>query len=125
LRYTCQACFNPVSKKILANIKGKPLIEWVYHVASKVSYFDDVVFAIDAEETARCVEGFGGRYYMTSVHCPSGTDRLAELQRKLITADVWVNWQADGPFISEKTIHDLLQSCDKDLSDVWTLKKTL
>jgi 3-deoxy-manno-octulosonate cytidylyltransferase (CMP-KDO synthetase) len=113
-------------KKILANIKGKPLIEWVWNVATQVSYFDDVVFAIDAQETAHCIESFGGRYYMTSVECLSGTDRLVELQkRKLITADVWVNWQADGPFITEKTIQDLLQTCDQDLSDVWTLKKRL
>ncbi|MBM3207729.1 MAG: 3-deoxy-manno-octulosonate cytidylyltransferase [Chlamydiae bacterium] len=113
-------------RKILEPLKGKPLIEWVWSAASKVSYFDELVFAIDSEETARVIEGFGGRYYMTSLDCPVGTDRLVELQkRSLVSADVWVNWQADGPFITEKTIENLLQSCDKDNADVWTLKKRL
>lgn len=113
-------------RKILAPLKGKPLIQWVWSAAKKVACFDEVVFAVDAEETAEVIKGFGGKSYMTSPDCPVGTDRLAELQKRgLVKADVWVNWQADGPFINERTIHDLLQSCDKDGADVWTLKKRL
>lgn len=113
-------------RKILTPIQGKPLIQWVYEAAKKVKYFDDLCFAIDSEETAKVIEGFGGKYFMTSLHCPVGTDRLVELkEKKLIEADVWVNWQADGPFINEKTIEELLQSCDKDGADVWTLKKRI
>ena len=113
-------------RKILAPLKGKPLIEWVWMAAKKVACFDEVVFAVDAEETAEVIKGFGGKSFMTSVDCPVGTDRLVELQtRGLIKADVWVNWQADGPFINEKTIQDLLQTCDKDGADVWTLKKRI
>jgi len=113
-------------RKILTLLKGKPLIEWVWLAAKKVSLFDEVVFAIDAEETAQVIESFGGKYHMTSIDHPVGTDRLAELQKRgVIKADVWVNWQADGPFINESTIHDLLQSCDRDGADVWTLKKRI
>lgn len=113
-------------RKILAPLKGKPLIEWVWMAAKKVACFDEVVFAIDAEETSSVIKSFGGKYYMTCPDHPVGTDRLAELQKNgLIKADVWVNWQADGPFINESTIHDLLQSCDKDSADVWTLKKRI
>jgi 3-deoxy-manno-octulosonate cytidylyltransferase (CMP-KDO synthetase) len=113
-------------RKILTNLSGKPLVEWVWAAAKKVDIFDEVVFAIDAEETARVIESFGGRYIMTSSSCLSGTDRLVELQKSgAIKADVWVNWQADGPFISRDAICDLLQSCDCDHADVWTLKKQI
>ena len=111
-------------RKILAPLQGKPLLQWVWEAAKAVSLFDDVVIALDAEETAEVVRGFGGKYFMTSKECPVGTDRLCELQKKgLVSADVWVNWQADGPFITEETIKDLLQSCGSDAADVWTLKK--
>jgi 3-deoxy-manno-octulosonate cytidylyltransferase (CMP-KDO synthetase) len=54
----------------------------------------------------------------------TGTDRLVELKkRNMVEGDVWVNWQADEPFISERIIMDLLQSCEKDGADIWTLKK--
>jgi len=113
-------------RKILALLKGKPLIEWVWVAAKKVKCFDEVVFAVDSEETAEVIKRFGGKFFMTSIDCPVGTDRLAELQKNgLVKADIWVNWQADGPFINEKTIHDLLRTCDKDGADVWTLKRQI
>lgn len=113
-------------RKILAPLQGKPLIQRVWEAARQVSLFDEVVFAIDAEETAQVIEKFQGRYFMTSESCPSGTDRLVELQKKgHVKADIWVNWQADGPFITEKVIQDLLMSCDERDADVWTLKKRL
>lgn len=113
-------------KKMLATLKGKPLLQWVWDSARKVKIFDDVVFAVDAEEIAQLIDNFGGKYFMTSESCKSGTDRLVELlQRNLIKADIWVNWQGDEPFIQEPMILDLLQSCAKEDSDVWTLKKKI
>ena len=113
-------------KKMLAKLKNKPLIQWVWERARTVSVFDDVVLAIDAEETASVVKSFGGKFYMTSESCPSGTDRLIELiQTKKIDADIFVNWQGDEPFIDAQMIGDLLQSCGKEQSDIWTLKKRI
>ncbi len=109
-------------KKVLALLKGRPLIQWLREAACRVPLFDQVIFAIDAEETAETIRSFGGKYSMTSEHCPSGTDRLAELLEKL-DGDIFVNWQADEPFIHQKMIDDLLQSAQADGSDVWTLKK--
>ena len=81
---------------------------------------------MDAEETADLVRSFGGKCFMTSESCPSGTDRLAELLVSgKMDADIWVNWQGDEPFISEPMIRDLLQSCDSEEGDLWTLKKKI
>jgi 3-deoxy-D-manno-octulosonate cytidylyltransferase len=113
-------------RKMLAMLKERPLLQWVWNSACKVPFFDDVVFAIDAEETATLIRSFGGKYLMTSESCMNGTERLIELLEKgLVDADIWVNWQGDEPFIHEQMIRDLLQSCDDEESDVWTLKKKI
>lgn len=113
-------------KKMLSHLRDRPLLQWVWEAASAVKLFDEVAFAVDSEETAALIESFGGKYYMTSEDCPSGTDRLAELLNKgAVDADIWVNWQGDEPFISEPMILDLLQSCGKEESDLWTLKKKI
>ncbi|MBS0649944.1 MAG: 3-deoxy-manno-octulosonate cytidylyltransferase [Verrucomicrobia bacterium] len=113
-------------KKMLSMLAGKPLLQWVWEKASAISLFDEVAFAVDAEETARLIDRFHGKHIMTSEQCPSGTDRLVELMRRnLVDADIWVNWQGDEPFINEEMIQDLLQTCETDGSDVWTLKKKI
>lgn len=112
-------------RKILADLAGKPLLQWAWDAASRCPLFDEVVFAIDSEETARVIEEFGGKFRMTAKECLSGTDRLVELFKNgLVHGDIWVNWQADEPFISEAMIRDLLQS-SQDGADVWTLKMRL
>lgn len=113
-------------RKILASLKGKPLIQWVWEAANQCKIFDEVAFAIDAEETAQVIQGFNGKYWMTSKECLNGTARLIELKkRRVVQGDIWVNWQADEPFISAGMIHDLLQSSEQDQADIWTLKKRL
>lgn len=113
-------------KKILANLCGKPLIQWVWEAASKVPFFDEVAFAIDDGETASVIEQFAGTYFMTSKECQNGTERLVELwKNQSIKSDLWVGWQADEPFITTSMIQDLLQSCGQDSADVWTLCKKI
>ena len=113
-------------QKMLSSLKGKPLLQWVWERATQVKLFDEIAFAIDSIEAKKIVESFGGKYFMTSEHCPSGTDRLVEvMQKKWIDADIWVNWQGDEPFIHSHMIDDLLQSVEEPLSDVWTLKKKI
>lgn len=113
-------------RKMLAILKGKPLIQWVYEAAKRVSFFDECIVAVDHEETKAIVELFGGRAYLTSPACENGTERMSEIQgRGLIQADIWVNWQGDEPFIKPDMIEDLLQTCDQDQCGIWTLcKKT-
>ena len=89
--------------KMLSMLQGKPLLQWVWERANAISLFDHVAFAIDSEETARIIESFGGVYYMTDENCASGTDRLVEVMRRgLVDGDIWVNWQGDEPFISDR-----------------------
>jgi len=115
-------------KKLLKKLAGKPILQWVWEAATNVKCFDHVVFAIDDSETAKIIKTFATdeAYVMTSKACPSGTDRLIEVAKSgKFKADIWVNWQGDEPFLNETDIDTLLQSCEKEDTDMWTLKKRI
>lgn len=113
-------------RKILAPLHGKPLLQHVWEAAQKVSLFDSVTIAVDAEETLTLARSFGAHALLTSPHCSSGTLRLAELEKRAeVKADIYVNWQGDEPFIHEKLIHTLTHTCGTDQADIWTLKKSV
>ncbi|MCH9631190.1 MAG: 3-deoxy-manno-octulosonate cytidylyltransferase [Chlamydiia bacterium] len=112
-------------EKVLKHLGSKPILQWIYESAKESELFDCIVFAVDAVQTKDLVESFGGTALMTSVSCLTGTDRLIEAKDNYqIEADVFVNWQADEPFIKKPLLLDLLQSVDTD-ADVWTLKKEI
>lgn len=112
--------------KMLATLAGRPLLAWAWEAANKVPYFDEVVCAVDDELLLDSVASFGGRAVLTSVDCPTGTDRLAELAtRGVIDADVWVNWQGDEPFIHTAMVTTLLQSINAQDEDIWTLRSRI
>lgn len=112
-------------KKILAKIGGKTLLELVYEAAMQVKQFHQVYFAIDSKEAALVIDSFGGKYCMTPPSCPTGTNRIISfLESSDIQSDIWVNWQADEPFIHSAIIDDLLQGIDQG-GDIWTLRKEI
>jgi len=94
--------------KPLAQIGGRPMIQHVYESAAKAKVLDRVIVATDDRRIEAVVKGFGGEVVMTSADHSSGTDRLAEVARK-IKADLLVNVQGDLPFISAKTIGQAVQ----------------
>jgi 3-deoxy-manno-octulosonate cytidylyltransferase (CMP-KDO synthetase) len=89
--------------KPLARIGDKPMIQHVYESAAKAAALDRVLVATDDRRIEQTVRGFGGEVVMTSKHHASGTDRLAEVARK-IRAEWVVNVQGDLPFIQAETI---------------------
>lgn len=113
-------------RKVLSILGAKPLIQRVYEAAIATDCFDEVIIALDSQETAKVVESFGGKFLMTSPDCPNGTDRLVELMKtKQVEGDIWVNWQGDEPFIHKAMIENLLQTVQEKKFDIWTLKKQI
>jgi 3-deoxy-manno-octulosonate cytidylyltransferase (CMP-KDO synthetase) len=94
--------------KPLAQIGGKPMIQHVYQSAAKAKVLDRVIVATDDRRIEAAVKKFGGEVMMTSPDHASGTDRLAEVARK-IKADLLVNVQGDLPFIHAQTITRAVQ----------------
>ena len=112
-------------RKVLSFLGKIPLLQRVYQAALSCSFFDEVVIAVDDIETLKLTSSFNAKAVMTSTLHQNGTERLIEVKNKHhIEADIYVNWQADEPFICSKMIEDLLQSCDEP-SDVWTLRKKI
>lgn len=113
-------------RKILVPLAGKPLIQHVLEAASNCSLFDRIISAVDSEETATFIQNLGMEAIMTSKTCQNGMMRLLELRaRGEVSADIWVNWQADEPFITAKMIETLLQSCENKTEEIWTLMKKI
>lgn len=84
--------------KPLIEIKGKPLIQYVYECA-RSSSAARVIVSTDDERIVQAVRGFGGEVYVTRAEHPTGTDRIAEAVAAMGLADdrIIVNVQGDEP----------------------------
>ncbi len=91
--------------KVLADISGKPMIQWVVEKAQQ-SGASQVIVATDNEEVAKVVTGFGGEVCKTRADHQSGTERLAEVMEiyDFDNDQVIVNVQGDEPFIPAENI---------------------
>jgi 3-deoxy-manno-octulosonate cytidylyltransferase (CMP-KDO synthetase) len=99
--------------KPLALIRGKPLVQWVWEAARAAKRVTRVVVATDHEKIARAVRRFGGEAMMTSPHCPSGTDRVAQAA-KSSRAGLIVNIQGDEPLLTPQTIDKIVEALQND-----------
>lgn len=88
--------------KPLADLCGKPMVQWVYEACLQADLGEVVVAAPDQEIIDAC-RRFGARAILTRPDHPSGTDRLAEAA-EILPADVYVNVQGDEPLIAPATI---------------------
>jgi 3-deoxy-manno-octulosonate cytidylyltransferase (CMP-KDO synthetase) len=89
--------------KPLADLCGKPMVQWVYERAAECSVIDDVIVATDDARIVAAVHSFGGNVVMTRADHPTGTDRLAEVAAGL-DAELIVNVQGDEPLIDPAMI---------------------
>lgn len=87
--------------KPLALIAGKPMVQWVYEASKRA--LPRVIVATDDERIKNFIAGLGGEAVMTSPDCKSGTDRVAEVARK-VKADIYLNIQGDEPLMSTLTV---------------------
>jgi 3-deoxy-manno-octulosonate cytidylyltransferase (CMP-KDO synthetase) len=91
--------------KVLLDIAGKPMVQWVWQRAC-ASAAARVVVATDDTRVAEAVTNFGGEVCMTRASHESGTDRLQEVAEQLELDDdqIIVNVQGDEPLIPPAAI---------------------
>jgi 3-deoxy-manno-octulosonate cytidylyltransferase (CMP-KDO synthetase) len=91
--------------KVLADINGKPMIQWVVEKA-QLSGARQVIVATDNDEVAGVVSSFGAEVCKTRADHQSGTERLAEVmeQYQFNDDEIIVNVQGDEPFIPPENI---------------------
>lgn len=108
--------------KPLADIHGKPMIQWVYEQAKKSRLLNEVIVATDDERIVSAIERAGGKAMMTDPNLASGTDRVAAVAEKT-KGDIFVNIQGDEPLMSEKAIDasiELIRSGGFQMASVMT-----
>ncbi len=89
--------------KPLVHILGKPMILWVAEACERALGTDRVIVATEDSRIKEVVEGAGFRVEMTSKNCMTGTDRVAEVARKLSVSTV-LNVQGDEPMVAPEDI---------------------
>jgi 3-deoxy-manno-octulosonate cytidylyltransferase (CMP-KDO synthetase) len=94
--------------KALADILGKPMVQRVYERTKQASLVSEVIVATDDERIAAAVRAFGGLVEMTGKDHETGTDRLAEVARRL-DSDLIVNVQGDEPLIEPAMIDQAIK----------------
>jgi 3-deoxy-manno-octulosonate cytidylyltransferase (CMP-KDO synthetase) len=96
--------------KPLADLAGRPVIQWVYEAAARCGAYDEVLVATESQAIADRVVDFGGRAELTREDHPTGTDRVAEIAERRPDADVVVNVQGDQPFATPEMLAALVRA---------------
>jgi 3-deoxy-D-manno-octulosonate cytidylyltransferase len=98
--------------KPLADLCGKPMIQWVYESARDSDIADHIIVATPDQEIVDICSSFGADALLTSHSHQTGTDRIAEVAHA-VHADVYVNVQGDEPLMRSTSIAD----CARPLMD--------
>lgn len=111
-------------RKLLLKETGKSVLQHTYESAARATKPGSLCVAAHCEEIAAEVRRFGGRVELTSPDCASGTDRVAEVARKLPDAQVVVNVQGDEPEISAAAIDLAVELLERNPSAVMSTLAT-
>ena len=95
-------------RKVLRDIAGKPMVEWVWRAAVASGQMDEVVVATDSTEVEAACREHGIPIAMTSPECASGSDRVYEVSQQ-IEAEIYVNIQGDEPLLTPGHFAPLLE----------------
>jgi 3-deoxy-manno-octulosonate cytidylyltransferase (CMP-KDO synthetase) len=109
-----------MSRKMLREIFGKPLIGVVYEAVRSSPLLSDVIVATDSEEILSVCLKHGWRGQMTSPAHRSGTERVHEISEGE-AADVYINVQGDEPLTRPEHIATLLQVMENPEAQVGTV----
>jgi 3-deoxy-manno-octulosonate cytidylyltransferase (CMP-KDO synthetase) len=109
-----------LTRKVLRELAGRPMVEWVWRAAMASGLMDPVIVATDAEEVAAVCRERGIPVVMTSADCASGSDRVREVARAL-DAEIYVNIQGDEPTLTGDFFPPMLALFDRPEVQVATL----
>lgn len=110
--------------KPLVDIKGKPMIQWVYEKAKLA--LKHLVVATDDDRIMAVVKGFGGEVVMTSETHNTGTNRCLEALQSAseiyaMNFDVVINIQGDEPMLHPDQVKTIIHCFDDPEAELATL----
>lgn len=95
--------------KPLAMIDGIPMIKRTWMQAMKAEGLEKVVVATDDQRIFEYCKGEDIPVVMTSDRCLTGTDRVAEVAKKM-SYDLYLNIQGDEPVIDPRCLQQVIDS---------------
>lgn len=93
--------------KPLAEMLGKPMIQWVWESIKDTYGLDQTIIATDDERIFNACRAFEADVRMTSEKHKSGTDRIAEIAENL-DSDLIINMQGDEPLANTYIIESII-----------------
>ena len=103
--------------KPLANIGGLPMIVRTYNQCAKVISKDKIVVATDNLKIKNVCDEHNIKSIITSNNCLTGTDRVAEVAKK-IKCNFYINVQGDEPFFNPNDLKLLIKQAKKKPKEV-------
>jgi 3-deoxy-manno-octulosonate cytidylyltransferase (CMP-KDO synthetase) len=100
--------------KPLHRLAGKPLIQHVWECCLRARALAGVIVATDDARIADAARGFGAEVEMTSPRHESGTDRIAEVLKRLRGVSHIINVQGDEPLVEPALIDSLARAMIAD-----------
>jgi 3-deoxy-manno-octulosonate cytidylyltransferase (CMP-KDO synthetase) len=110
-----------LSRKMLREIAGEPLLALTYQAVKRCLQFDAVIVATDSDEIFQFCQRRGFDARMTSIAHRSGTERAHEIST-LIPADIYIDVQGDEPLTRPEHISALIDVMRPPEVEVGTLK---
>ncbi len=112
--------------KPLIEVKGKPIIQWVYEKAMQAKLADIIIVATDDKRIYDAVKAFGGVVEMTSTEHKCGSDRIREVIDRHPEISYIVNLQGDEPMIEPEAVDSVINNLKSDdKADISTLIRIL
>jgi len=98
--------------KPLLDIKGTPMIIRTFNQCVKVVPRSKIIVATDDKRIQKICENENIKTLMTSKTCLTGTDRIAEVAKK-IKRDFYINVQGDEPICNPEDIKKIIKYAKK------------
>ncbi len=111
-------------RKVLREIAGKPMLQWIVEAALASPKLDRVVVATDSDEVMTLAAEHGWEAMLTSPDLQSGSDRVHAVSQQ-IASEIVVNIQGDEPMLRPAHIDALLAPFDRpgidaQVTTLWT-----
>ena len=103
--------------KPLIKLKGTPMIIRTYRQCLKAVSSNKIYVATDSNLIKKTCDREGIQVVMTSPSCLTGTDRVAEVAKKIKTK-YYINVQGDEPLFNPKDLKKLLKFTKRKTNDV-------
>ena len=103
--------------KPLVNIGGLPMIVRTYNQCTKVINKNNIIVATDSLKIQKVCEQYNIKSIITSNKCLTGTDRVAEVAKK-INFNFYINVQGDEPFFNPNDLKMLIKEAKKNPKEI-------